>query len=67
MKYLAEVIDACLHTGYFPANWKAIIITMIIKPGKDSMDLNSYRPISLLNTTKSVRKNSQKQITIILR
>jgi hypothetical protein len=36
-----------LLTGYFPAQWKAAQIILILKPGKPN-ELTSYRPISLL-------------------
>ena len=35
-------------TGNFPSSWKIAKVIPIAKKGKDNMQLNSYRPISLL-------------------
>jgi hypothetical protein len=39
---------------YFPAQWKDAQIILILKPGKPSNELTSYRPISLLPTVSKV-------------
>lgn len=45
---LAVIFNSCLDLGYFPDKWKKSLITMILKPNKQSSSPSSYRPISLL-------------------
>ena len=45
---LAIIYNASLKMGYFADKWKISIITMILKPNKESSKPTSYRPISLL-------------------
>ena len=47
---LQEFFNFIWHTGTLPEAWKQAIITPIPKPGKDSSDPSSYRPISLTST-----------------
>jgi exonuclease III len=49
-RLLAKVYNACLHTSYFPLNWKIGKVVAILKPGKDHTLPSSYRPITLLPT-----------------
>jgi hypothetical protein len=48
INYLTQLFNAVLLKGYFPALWKVAQIILILKPGKPSNKLTSYRPISLL-------------------
>jgi hypothetical protein len=48
IKYLTQLFNAVLLTGYFPAQWKVAQIILILKPGKPPNELISYRSISLL-------------------
>lgn len=48
--FLSNIFNGCLKLGYFPNRWKVAIVTCIPKPGKDRTLVESYRPISLLNT-----------------
>lgn len=41
-------MNACLKLAYFPHKWKTAHIIPIKKPGKNSSEVKSYRPISLL-------------------
>lgn len=42
---------------YIPKIWKTSVIRPIDKPGKDSLNLSSYRPAeSTYNASKSVKK-----------
>jgi hypothetical protein len=34
IKYLIQLFNAVLLTGYFPTQWKAAQIILILKPGK---------------------------------
>lgn len=43
------ICRACLELNHFPQAWKEAVIIPIKKPGKDSHDPNSYRPISLIS------------------
>ena len=51
---LTYIINSILKLQHFPSAWKQAIIIPILKPGKNSADPNSYRPISLLNTLSKV-------------
>ena len=42
------IFNAILRVEYFHSQWKVLQITVIPKPGKNPMDVASYRPISLL-------------------
>jgi hypothetical protein len=46
---------ACFSLSYFPNCWKVAKVTIIGKPNKSSYDtLNSFRPISLVNTFSKI-------------
>lgn len=40
--------NAILRLNYIPNIWKVAQVILILKPGKDPLDVSSYRPISLL-------------------
>lgn len=41
------IFNAILRLSHYPSQWKAGQIILILKPGKDSSEVSSYRPISL--------------------
>jgi hypothetical protein len=41
IKYLAQLFNAVLLKGYFPAQWKVVQIILILKPGKPPNELTS--------------------------
>lgn len=45
---LTTLFNSAISLQYFPIHWKVAEIIMILKPGKNSYDVSSYRPISLL-------------------
>lgn len=45
---LTKIFNACFKFNYFPSVWKTAKVIAIHKPGKDTSDPTSYRPISLL-------------------
>ena len=45
---LLSLYDKIYRTGIFPDNWKKGILCPIYKKGKPALDLESYRPITLL-------------------
>lgn len=47
---LLRIFNACLLLQYFPSAWKEAKVITILKPGKDKLLPQNYRPISLLNT-----------------
>ena len=47
--YLLLIYNSMLRFEYFPHKWKHAGITLILKPGKNSSEASSYRPISLLS------------------
>lgn len=49
VRYLLEFFNIIWTKQLFPSNWKNAIVIPILKPGKDSMNKNNYRPISLTN------------------
>ena len=48
------IFSAILRLEYWPKSLKTAHIIMIPKPGKNPMDVSSYRPISLLPTISKV-------------
>lgn len=47
-KAITQIFNAIIRLNHFPNQWKVAQIVMILKPGKKSDDVKSYRPISLL-------------------
>lgn len=50
LKALVDLFNASIALSHIPSPWKNANVSMIHKYGKDSTNVNSYRPISLLNT-----------------
>ena len=64
---LMYILNAILRLEYWPKSLKTAPIIMIHKPGKNPMDVSSYRPISLLRTIwqvpeKLILKNINKDL-----
>jgi exonuclease III len=53
-RYITQIFNAILRTGYFPDQWKVAQVILILKPGKPPEDPKSYRPISLLPVLSKV-------------
>jgi len=51
---LTCILNAILRLEYWPKSLKTAQIIMIFKPGKNPMDVSSYRPVSLLPTMSKV-------------
>jgi hypothetical protein len=50
-RYLTAIYNGCLAAGVFPKRWKKTRIIPIVKPGKEGSDeVNTFRPISLLDS-----------------
>ena len=61
------LFDASIKLSYIPRNWKNANVIMIPKPKKKPQDINSYRPISLLNTlSKLLEKVIQSRLNVWL-
>ena len=52
--FLTFLYNAIFRLCFIPPQWKVAEIKMILKPGKRSEDVKSYRPISLLPITSKV-------------
>ena len=66
-----RIINSCLRIGYSPTKWNQAKVIPIHQPAKPSYLLNSYRPISLLNsfskiTEKVILKRYNKLVKINL-
>ena len=48
IKLITYIFNAILRLFYFPLQWKVGQVILILKPGKPSENVASYRPISLL-------------------
>lgn len=46
---LKDLIANILDGGPIPESWKYSVTTLILKEGRDHMEIQNYRPISLLN------------------
>ena len=51
---LMYIFNAILRIKYWPKSLKISQIIMMPKPGKNPMDVSSYRPVSLLPTISKV-------------
>lgn len=48
---LTTLLNSCLHTGFFPSQWKTANTIILRKPGKPNYNNPSaYQPIALLST-----------------
>jgi hypothetical protein len=47
-KFLLHIFNDILSNGDVPGSWQRAKINSILKPGKDSNNSDSYRPISML-------------------
>ena len=52
--YLHFIVCCCLKLSYFPAKWKHAKVIPIKKPGKNPVEITSYRPISLLSSISKI-------------
>lgn len=58
MQSLLQVYNLIWSTGKIPNKWKTAIIIPILKPNQDQFNVNSYRPIALINVMgKVLEKN----------
>lgn len=54
IKYLTNIINACVDACYFPKHFKIAKITAVLKPNKDPKSAVNYRPISLLSSVGKI-------------
>jgi hypothetical protein len=45
---LNNIYNVCVSLGEYPKQWKTAIVTPLLKQDQNSLDPNSYRPISVL-------------------
>uniref|UniRef100_A0A803SZS4 Reverse transcriptase domain-containing protein n=1 Tax=Anolis carolinensis TaxID=28377 RepID=A0A803SZS4_ANOCA len=50
IRFLCKLMNQALQEKIIPETWKEAIIIMIPKENSDGLDVQNYRPISLLNT-----------------
>ena len=50
MECILIMINSSWSTGTIPSDWKHAFVVPIFKPGKNPQEVNSYRPIAMLNT-----------------
>lgn len=51
---LLTIYNRILESGVFPEVWKVASVVPILKPDKDPLSVESYRPISLLNCSSKI-------------
>src|SRR6267154_2568227 len=56
LNYILNLINTSWATTTIPTTWKTSISKPILKPNKNSADINSYRPISITNTIRAILK-----------
>ena len=49
-----QLLNSIFRLCYVPSSWKVAKVIMLLKPGKPSEDVKSYRPISLLSIQNKV-------------
>jgi hypothetical protein len=54
---LLHIFNAVARSSYWLANFKLAQIILVPKPGKDTTDVRSYRPIILLYTISKILEN----------
>ena len=54
IQYLLDFYNHIYTNDTFPKKWKEAVIIPILKPGKDSMDASSYRPIALISCLSKI-------------
>lgn len=54
---ILEVINTCLRTGTFPADWKTAKLILIPKPKRNENETTKFRPISLINSTAKLMEH----------
>ena len=52
--FLCKLFNAILKFQRYPERWKHSHVVLVYKKGKDKKKLESYRPISLVNTTSKI-------------
>ena len=58
---ICHLFNSIIRTGIYPEDLKVSKILPILKPGKDSLDKSSYRPISNLNVTDKIMEEIMKK------
>ena len=53
-KYLLDFYNYIFLNDTFPEKWKESVIIPILKPGKDSTEASSYRPIALISCLSKI-------------
>jgi len=53
-KFLLQLYNAMLRLEYWPTKFKQARVIMILKPGKQPIEVSSYRPISLLSIISKI-------------
>jgi hypothetical protein len=62
---IVHIYNAVARCNYWPAEFKAAQIIMVLKPEKDPTDVASYRPISLISAmSKLLEKLISRQIAV---
>ena len=51
---LLNIINSSISTNTYPDSLSISKIMPILKPGKDSLDMDSYRPINILNAIAKI-------------
>ena len=54
INFMMNIFNACISKCWFPDQWKVAQIKMLLKNGKNTELLESYRPISLLSVLSKV-------------
>lgn len=58
IEMLTKILNCSLTNGYYPKDWRVAKTIPIHKSGKDSKNITSYRPISLISVLAKIYEKS---------
>lgn len=64
IKAIMIIFNHCINIKYFPTEWKFGVLTPLVKPGKNKLMVESYRPVAQLS---AIGKLLEKKLDMVIR